>query len=186
MRKTNNTFMTNSIRELRERAIPFDFKKANAIRTMLGSCSILCKDAISFLLKYINCENSGIGSVCQYLGNLLAWFDMRHLLLMNDFLVMPQSPVLHDLRVSREVENLNEAIAKVTSYPYPQFFVCMASNLERLKVEASMFPTLIAVVQELERGDNNNNVADFESISTTGANPSTVQSLVTLDKTSFP
>jgi len=39
--------MTNFIRELRERAkcdthakldIPFDFKKANAIRTMLGAC----------------------------------------------------------------------------------------------------------------------------------------------------
>jgi len=45
-----NTFMANSIRELRDRAkcdpdakldIPFDFKKANAIRTMLGACSIL-------------------------------------------------------------------------------------------------------------------------------------------------
>jgi len=52
--------MTNSIRELRESAkcdpdakldIPFDFKKANAIRTMPSACSILCKDAISFLLK---------------------------------------------------------------------------------------------------------------------------------------
>jgi len=64
---------------------------------------------------------------------------------MNDFLVMPQSPVLLDIRVSREAENLNEAIAKVTSYPYPRFFVCVASNLERLKVEASMFPTLTAV-----------------------------------------
>jgi len=110
---------------------------------------------------------------------------MRHLVLMNDFLVIPQS-VLFEIRVSREVENLIEAIAEVTSYPYPRFFVCVASNCERLKVEASMFPTLIAVAYKLEKGVNNNNIEIFESISTTGANPSTVQSLVTLHKTAFP
>jgi len=101
--------MTNSTRKLRERAkcgpdaklhVPFDFKKGNAIRTMLGACSILCKHAFSFLLIHINCENSGIGSVCQYLGNSLAWFDIHHLVFMNDFLVMPQSLVLQDIRVS--------------------------------------------------------------------------------------
>lgn len=40
--------MTNSIRQLRERArcdpdvrldVPFDFKEANAIKTMIGPCS---------------------------------------------------------------------------------------------------------------------------------------------------
>jgi hypothetical protein len=88
------TFMTNTIRELREMAkcdpnatlaIPFSFEKARTIRTMLGASSMLCKDAICFLLKYMNCENSGIGSVCRYLGNSLAWIDMQHLILMNDF-----------------------------------------------------------------------------------------------------
>jgi len=94
---------------------------------MLGACSIICKDAVSFLFKHINCKNSGICLVCQYLGNSFAWFDMHNLVLMNE-MVMPQFPVLQDIRISREIENLNETIAKVTSYPYPQFFVCMASS----------------------------------------------------------
>jgi len=134
----------------------------------------------------MNCENSGIASICHYLGNLLAWVDMRHLVLMNDFLITPQSPVLRDPRISREVEKLEEAITKVTQHPYPQFFMCMVSNVELFKVEPSMFPTILAVAQELERGDNNNNVANLESISTTEANPAMVQSLVTLHQTAFP
>jgi len=78
---------------------------------------------------------------------VLSWFDMR--LLMNDFLVKPKSHVLHDLGVSREVQNLMEAIAIVGSLILTLNFscVCMASNLERLKVEPWMFPTLIAVAR---------------------------------------
>ncbi|AES64885.1 hypothetical protein MtrunA17_Chr2g0293691 [Medicago truncatula] len=190
-----NIFMTNSIRELRVRAkcdpdatfgVPFDYNKATAIRTMIGGCSLLCKEAIKFLFKYMNCESSAIGPICHYLGNLLAWVDMRHLVLMNNFLIMPKSPVLEDPRVSREVENLEAAITKVMQHPYPQFFMCMVSNVERYKVEPSLFPTLLAVAQELERADYNNNVANFKSISTTDANPAIVQSLVTLHQTAFP
>ncbi|KAL5102449.1 hypothetical protein RYX36_006776 [Vicia faba] len=187
------TFMTNSIAQLRERArcdpdvnldIPFNFKEANAIKTMIGPCSMLCNDSICFLLKHMNCQNSGIGLVCQYLGNELAWLDMHHLVLMNDLLIAPQSPVLGDPRVLREVESLSQAIAKVSSHSYPQFYMFMVSNLERLKTEPSMFPTLIAVAQVLERGDNN--VTNLESSSTKAANLSIVQSLVTLHQTTFP
>jgi len=68
--------MTNSIRELTERAkcdpdakldIPFDFKKANAIRTMLGAWSILRKDAVCFLLMNIDCGTSVIGCVSIFM-----------------------------------------------------------------------------------------------------------------------
>lgn len=135
-------------------------------------------------MKNMNCHNSGIGLVCQYLGNELAWLDMHHLVLINDLLVAPQSPVLRDYRVLREVENLKQAIAKVSSHPYPQFYVFMVSILERLKIEPSMFPTLVAVTQVLERGDNN--VANLESFSTKAVNLSTVQSLVTLHQAAFP
>ncbi|KAL5097793.1 hypothetical protein RYX36_002120 [Vicia faba] len=187
------TFMKNSIRQLRERArcdpvakldIPFDFEEANAIKTMIGSCSILCSHSIEFLLWHMNCQNSGIGFVCQYLANELAWMDMHHLVLMNDHLVTSKSPVLRDLRVSREVEDLNQAIAKVSSHRYPQFYMFMVSNLERFKIDPSMFPTLIAVAQVLEKGDNN--VTNLESSSTKAANLSMVQSLVTLHQTAFP
>ncbi|CAI8590295.1 unnamed protein product [Vicia faba] len=187
------TFMTESIRHLRERArcdpdvkldIPFDFKEANAIKTMIGSCSTLCSHSIEFLLWHMNCQNSGIGFVCQYLGNELAWMDMHHLVLMNDYLVTSKSPVLRDLRVSREVEDLNRAITKVSSYRYPQFYMFMVSNLERFKIEPFVFPTLIAVAQVLEKGDYN--VTNLESSSTKAANLSMVQSLVTLHQTAFP
>ncbi|KAL5097792.1 hypothetical protein RYX36_002119 [Vicia faba] len=110
--------------------------------------------------------------------------DMHHLVLMNDYLVTPKSPVLRDLRVSREVEDLNQAIAKVSSYRYPQFYMFMVSNLERFKIDPSMFPTLIAVAQVLEKGDYN--VTNLESSSTKAANLSMVQSLVTLHQTAFP
>ncbi|CAI8590296.1 unnamed protein product [Vicia faba] len=182
-----------SIRHLRERArcdpdvkldIPFDFKEANAIKTMIGSCSTLCSHSIEFLLWHMNCQNSGIGFVCQYLGNELAWMDMHHLVLMNDYLVTSKSPVLRDLRVSREVEDLNRAITKVSSYRYPQFYMFMVSNLERFKIEPFVFPTLIAVAQVLEKGDYN--VTNLESSSTKAANLSMVQSLVTLHQTAFP
>ncbi|CAI8590298.1 unnamed protein product [Vicia faba] len=58
------------------------------------------------------------------------------------------------------------------------------SNLERLKIEPSMFPTLIAVAQVLERGDNN--VTNLESSLSKAANLSMVQSLVTLHQAAFP
>jgi len=53
-----HTFMIEFINELKEIIgydadldVPFNFEKANAIRTNLGSCSRLCQDAIRFIMK---------------------------------------------------------------------------------------------------------------------------------------
>jgi hypothetical protein len=91
---------------------------------------------------------------------------MCHLVLMNDFFVKPKSLVLHDLVVSREVQNLMEAIAIVGSHTYPKFFMCMASNLERFKTTILQFFFF-----------EGNHFANFESNFYFRANTTTAQSL---------
>lgn len=186
------TFMSSCIRDLRdlvgcdpdaELDIPFDFKRANAIRIMLGSNSKLREDIILFLVKNVHRRETGIGGVCQYLCNVLSWSEMQHFNLINVWLVNPQSPVLDDFRVAREVENLTEACKAIASHSYPQFYMYFASNEEKLNVEASRFPTLIAVAQELEREDSNG--SNSETILTVGVNPTIVAALVKLHRSSM-
>lgn len=125
--------------------------------------------------------------MCRCLCELLSWSEMRHFKLINEELVKACSPVLRDPRVSLEVENYKEACAAVASYPCPLFFMHMSLHLDLLKVDPLRFPTLTAVALELERKNNNvAAVSNSESISTTGANPKTVQSLLKLHCTIMP
>lgn len=197
------TFMSSHICELQEIAgcdpvpdtkldIPFDFRRANAITTMLGSSSYLRADAIRFLVSASSNQRdhtTRIGRVCQYLCNKLSWCDCetRALTLMNDLLVKAKSPVLRDTRVLREVNNLNDARAVVDSHPFPQFFKYLTSSVELFKVEPSRFPTLIAVAIELQKGINNGaDVAEFEVISTAGVDLTMVKDLVKLHRSPKP
>ncbi|KAJ1414339.1 hypothetical protein SESBI_18878 [Sesbania bispinosa] len=121
-----STYMSKCIRELQERAgcdpagteldIPFDFPKANAVRTMLGASS-------------------------------------------------------HLRQVSLEAENLTEAWKSIDSHSYPQFFKHMASNVDKLKVDISRFPTLIAVAQQLDKERSGPNVSNSAETSTADSNP---------------
>ncbi|WJX27647.1 hypothetical protein P8452_16439 [Trifolium repens] len=167
--------------------IPFDFRRAHAIKTMLGSCLTLRHDLIRFILRKINWGDEQIGGVCQYLCNVLAWSGMQHFILINDVLVKPQSPVLFDDRVSSEVEDFIEASEAVVSHICPQFYMFVASYFEMLMVHSSRFPTLIAVAQELKKGDtscSSSSVSNSEVILTARADPITVKALVNLHRIS--
>lgn len=117
-----------------------------------------------------------------YLG--LGWSEFT---LMNDMLVRPQSPVLLDHRVSREVDNLTEACEAVASCPHPQFFMHLASNSELLKLESSRFPTLIAVAEFLKKGGlwSPLTIPFHMPASAAGADPTTIYELLELHQTAL-
>ncbi|CAJ2662598.1 unnamed protein product [Trifolium pratense] len=167
--------------------IPFDFRRVNVIKTMLGSCSTLCHDVIKFILRKSNWGDEQIGGVCQYLCAELAWSGMQHFILINDALVKPQSPVLFDDRVLSEVEDFTEASEAVVSHICPQFYMFVASYCEMLMVHSSRFPTLISVAnscmlpKEVKKRDtscSSSSVTNYEVILTAGADPITVKALV--------
>ncbi|PNX77664.1 hypothetical protein L195_g033633 [Trifolium pratense] len=191
-KESYSDFMSRCICDLRELVgfdpdakldIPFDFRRANVIKTMLGSCSTLRHDVIKFILRKSNWGDAEIGGVCQYLCAELAWSGMRHFSLINDVLVKPQSPVLFDDRVLSEVEDFTEASEAVASHICPQLYMSVASYFEMLMVHSSRFPTLIAVAQEVKKGDTScarSSASDSEVILTAGADPITVKALVNL------
>ncbi|CAJ2662607.1 unnamed protein product [Trifolium pratense] len=191
------TFMINFIDELKEIIgydanwdFPFDFKRANEIRTNLGSCSRLCQDTIRFIMeasRNLVKIDKEIADVCQYLCNALAWSEMHHFRLINDMLVKPKSPVLFRSAVSREVKKYIEACNAISSHICPQFFTCLAPKVALSKVDPSRFPTLIAVAQELQRRDNNFSTAGaFELTSIDRADPTIVHTLVKLHRKLMP
>lgn len=180
------SFMINSITELKQILgydadldIPFDFKKANSIWKNLGYCSLLRQDVIRFILKKSNSSaetDEEIGGVCKYLCEVLAWSGMRHFTVIKENLVKPQSVILLHPRIVREVEAFAEACETVKSHFCPQFFMFLAPMLDVSQVEASTFPTLIAIAQELERKDDNG------PTSANGADWIVVQDLVKLHR----
>ncbi|XP_058723592.1 uncharacterized protein LOC131595297 [Vicia villosa] len=191
-----NSFMSNCINSLCEMvgydpyiklAIPFDFYRSTVIKTKLGSCSTLCHDVMRFILRKSNWGDEVVGGVCQYLCNVLAWSEMSHFILINDVLVKAQSPVLLDHRVSSEVDDFVEACEAVVSHVCPQFYMLVVWYFEKLMVHSSKFPTLIAVAQELKRGDRDTNCSastfsNSEVILTSGADSATVKDLVNLHR----
>ena len=80
---------------------------------------------------------------------------------------------------------MTEACSVVMECNYPQFYSFMAMNADLLMVEASRFPTFIAVAKVLYRGDKNSSTVEDISFAV-GANPNTVQSLVKLHLTAIP
>jgi hypothetical protein len=191
-------FMSRCICDLREIVgydpdatldIPFDFRRANVIKTMLGSCLTLSRDLIRFILRKSNWGDEQIGGVCQYLCNVLAWSGMQHFILINDMLVKPQSPVLFDDRVSSEVEDFIEASEAVVSHICPQFYMLVSSYFEMLMVHSLRFPTLIAVAQELKKGEEDtdggsSSGTNSEVILTAGTDPIMVKALLNLHRSS--
>jgi hypothetical protein len=114
---------------------------------------------------------------------------MQHFILINDVLVKPQSPVLYDDRVSSEVEDFIEASEAVVSHICPQFYMLVSSYFEMLMVHSSRFPTLIAVAQELKKGEEDtdggsSSGTNSEVILTAGADPIMVKGLLNLHRSS--
>ncbi|KAJ1420839.1 hypothetical protein SESBI_13986 [Sesbania bispinosa] len=156
--------------------------KARYPRDRFGASLCLRRSAIIFLTNSIDSGGSGLVPVCHYLFNILSWSGVHELILMNELLVKPQSPVLNDPRVSREVENFTEAWEAIASSSAPQFFKHMASYVQQLKVDRSRFRTLIAVAQELERVNDSANSVEETSIAE--SNP-TVKALVRIHLTAM-
>jgi len=126
---------------------------------MLGSCLTLRCDLIRFILRKSNWGDEEIGGVCQYLCKSLAWSEMQHLILINDVLVKPQSPVLTT-----------------------EFHQRLMSLLRLVKLFC-----LSLVGLDLKKGEEANNgssssVSNFQVIVTAGADPITVKYLVKLHK----
>jgi hypothetical protein len=89
--------------------------------------------------------------------------------------------------VLAEVDNFEKACETISSHTYPHFFnhVCFVSELYYF--DLSRFPTLIAVAQELKKGDtssSSSSVSNTEVILTAGADPITVKALVNLHRSS--
>jgi hypothetical protein len=127
--------------------IPFDATKANSISAMLGSRDLRAT-VMMFLMNNSNHHDSQIGNVCKYLNIILSWSEM---------LVTTRSSVVYDPRVLEEVMNFAEAFTDLLSQPYPQYFKHLGLVSELLKAESSNFPTLFAVVKELQSGRDGSN-----------------------------
>jgi hypothetical protein len=117
---------------------------------------------------------------------MFSWYEMEHFNLLNDMLVNPQSPVLLDPRILREVDNLTDACSAVMDCEYPQFYSFMDTNADSLKVEPSNFPTLIAVAKVLASGGDDNSAIVEEISFAYSANPITVKSLVKVHLKAIP
>jgi hypothetical protein len=142
-------FMMSCIHELKEKAgcdpddddfdILFDYRKANAVRIMFGAHFVLRSNAIKNLVNWMYHVDTRLGAVCQYLCNMFSWYEMEHFNLLNDMLVNPQSPVLLDPRILREVDNLTDACSAVMDCEYPQFYSLMVTNADSLKGSLQIF-----------------------------------------------
>jgi hypothetical protein len=88
---------------------------------MFGAHFELPSDAIKYLVKHMYHLATRLGAVCQYICNMFSWYEMEHFNLLNDMLVNPQSPVLLDPCILREVDNLTDACSAVMDCDYPQF-----------------------------------------------------------------
>jgi hypothetical protein len=189
-------FMMSCIHELKEKAgcdpddddfdILFDYRKANAVRIMFGAHFVLRSNAIKNLVNWMYHVDTRLGAVCQYLCNMFSWYEMEHFNLLNDMLVNPQSPVLLDPCILREVDNLTDACSAVMDCEYPQFYSLMVTNADSLKVEPSNFPTLIAVAKVLASGGDDNSATVEEISFAYSANPITVNSLVKVHLKAIP
>lgn len=187
-----NSPHTNRIDELRTKVgchrnylsgIPFKPQTENSIRTVLGTHA-LRNSVINFLMRNFNHSDPQICSLCHYLSYVLSWSgDMRVFTVLNERLVKTKSPVLSDLRVVPEVENLEELIKAIASYTYPQYFnhTCLVSELFYLDV--SRFPTLFTVVLELEKEGDIGYAQFCEGISKVDS--TTVRDLVKLHRTAM-
>ncbi|KAA8550333.1 hypothetical protein F0562_002017 [Nyssa sinensis] len=126
----------------------FEVDKAQVISTIMGANNCLKKLVLMKLIQ-VGSTDTQLGAVCANLCCTLAWTEMAGLVFICDMLLLTNSPVLRDPRVASEVMNLAVAFWLITASDYPQYFRILASNHEKMLLERSRFPTLIAVAQRL-------------------------------------
>ncbi|XP_027187548.2 uncharacterized protein [Cicer arietinum] len=91
-------------------SIPFDKEKENAIRTMLGTHA-LRNIVITFIMDNFKNPDSQISTLCNYLSEVLSWSgDMSVITVMHKWLVKSDSPVLLNIELVEEVDNLEKTL----------------------------------------------------------------------------
>ncbi|KAI4299487.1 hypothetical protein L6164_032945 [Bauhinia variegata] len=149
--------MSNRISEMRAKVgcdpgnpmeFPFSLEKAKAIRSMLGSSMKLKTQVITMIIVLAG-KSESIGSLTNYLMDILSWSELREFTFIHDNLLLTKSPVLLDPRLKLELAHLNEAFKAICSHSIPQFFSYLGNYDDQYKLERSRFPIIMAVAEEL-------------------------------------
>lgn len=96
-------------------------------------------------------DKGSFGDVCSYVVKTLSWKHMTGFCNVYKTLVLSDSPVLGFHGLAHEVENLHRAVKAVSGSEMPRFFRILGDGSKYHMVEKSMFPTLIAVSEQIMR-----------------------------------
>ncbi|KAH0940970.1 hypothetical protein HID58_000607 [Brassica napus] len=96
-------------------------------------------------------DGGSFGDVCSHVAKTLSWKHMAGFCNVYKTLVLSDSPVLGFHGLAHEVENLYRAVNAVGGSEMPQFFRILGDVSKYHLVDRSMFPTLIAVSEQIMR-----------------------------------
>ncbi|WOG83167.1 hypothetical protein DCAR_0102341 [Daucus carota subsp. sativus] len=129
---------------------PSSFKKAQAVREVLGSIPELKRLVIEFIINWSKSGRTSFNCMMAHLASLLEYNEMSAFRFCYETLILSESPVLKDPRVSDEVSNLYEALGLVNRSEYPKYFRYLAPKEQSSKIDRARFPTLAAVAQKIK------------------------------------
>ncbi|KAK1395421.1 hypothetical protein POM88_014477 [Heracleum sosnowskyi] len=128
---------------------PFSLKKAQAVRAILGAIHALKKLVIELIINRIHGTET-CRPIFPYLATILEYNEMSAFRLSYETLVITESPILKDSRVSGEVSNLFEAVGLINKSKHPKYFRYLAPKEQVSKIDRARFPTLAAVAQKIK------------------------------------
>lgn len=96
-------------------------------------------------------DKGSFGDVCSYVVKALSWKHMTGFCNVYKTLVLSDSPVLKFHGLAHEIENLHRAVKAVSGSEMPRFFRILGDGSKYHLVDRSMFPTLIAVSEQIMR-----------------------------------
>ncbi|KAL1832339.1 hypothetical protein ACET3Z_001990 [Daucus carota] len=165
---------------------PFSFKKAQAVREVLGSVPELKKLVIEFIINGSKSGRTSFNCMMAHLASLLEYNEMSAFRFCYETLVLSESPVLKDSRVSNEASNLYEALGLVNRSEYPKYFRYLAPKEQSSKIDRARFPTLAAVAQKIKAEVmENRSVLQMVSFSSKGVREDLVADLFAMHKRSI-
>lgn len=129
----------------------YTFECGSVISSMLGSNMGLKKEVLRSVIHNLNSDQSYFGSICCYLKKILSWSGMYDLKTIHEKLIVPESSILRDSRIAKEVKNVNEAFDLINACEHPEFFRLTAERREQALLSRHRFPVLAVVAQMVQK-----------------------------------
>ncbi|KAG5413051.1 hypothetical protein IGI04_000618 [Brassica rapa subsp. trilocularis] len=105
-------------------------------------------------------DGGSFGDVCSYVSKALSWKYMTGFYNVYKTLVLSDSPVLKFHGLAHEIENLHRAFKAVSGSEMPRFFRILVDGSKYHLVDRRMFPTLVAVSEQIMRTAGGSRLSD--------------------------